>query len=173
MEFERHTKAEIKPAITIRQLYEGILEPAEFRACFRLEHILKVKGHIVAEGPNTIEMVSSCIREECFENGEARTLEKTKFLSGDARSKVLRAFGLSHIGIIGTTNHITAILVSSYITAISPEVHVKKFAAILRAIKRKFPIIHFGVPTCQTTLACDPALTHLLESLLTKNDFKP
>jgi hypothetical protein len=171
MNYERHTKAQIDPPLPSEKLYRCLLDPSEFEACHREMQIMLIKGHVVqSESAVAYEDIKSCLRPECLTNGDVVFQGSKHFSAARACKAVEHKFGLSGLRTYGSRNRVTAVLVSSFVTYVSPDVHVKRYANILRAIKSRYSNVHFGEPDCQLTTACDPRLNKLLADLMSEDD---
>jgi hypothetical protein len=171
MNYERHTKAKLDAPITSLQLCSALLDPSEYAACQRERQEIIIKGHAFpAESPEINKDILSVIRTECLDNGDVTLRDTRTFSFARARTHIQNKFGLSGFGIVGNRNRIVAVVISSFVSYVDPEVHVKRYANIVRAVKAKYPHVHFEKPDCQTTVACDPKLTKALEDLISEKE---
>lgn len=171
MNYERHTKARLETPLSSKQICSALLDPSEFAACTRERQEIIIKGHAFpAESPQVNKDILSVVKPECFENGDVVTRDTSTFSFASARTKIQNKFGLSGFTIVGNRNRIVGLIISSYVSYVDPEVHIKRYANIIRAVKSRFPKAHFVDPECQTTVACDPKLTKALQDLISENE---
>jgi hypothetical protein len=171
MNYKRATTVSLEPSLSAKELALALLDPSEFATCEREREEIIVKGHAFpAESPEINKDILSVIKPECLENGDVTLRDAHTFSFARATSYIQRKFGLSGFKITGNRNRVVAIEVSSYVSYVEPEVHVKRYANILRAIKARYPHVHFPHPDCQTTTGCDAKLEALLKDLFPERD---
>jgi len=169
--YERHTRAQVDPPLSGEQICKCLLDPSEFAACHNERQVMTIKGHVVqTESPRAYKEIASCLNPESLKNGDVKFTTSTHFSGARAINCIEHKYGLSGFRFDGNKNRVTGLLVSSFVTYVDPEVHVKRYANILRAIKAHHSQVHFGSPDCQTTVACDKRLTDLLTELMSEDD---
>jgi len=158
---ERMTSASIEPPITQYELARGLLSPSEIATAVQTRERVLIKGRNVPLplGKAMIEDFLSIVRPECLNNGDVKFENQTDFSWGSAHSMILRKYGLSHLGTKGTRNRVTGLVVGSIVSYDNQDIHIKRYANVVRAIKTSVPHNRVLYETCFTNqLKCDKAL---------------
>lgn len=166
IQYERHTKASFSPSLTNLELSYALLPASEVESCGETVHQMLIKDHLFSFGHASAELLIKYIKEDAIMSGDVVFRKKSSFGFSKATRMIVSRYGLSGFHIIGTKNKITGIVLSSVVTAFNPDEQVKKYAAVVRAIKQKYPDRHFELEECQQTIACDARLTKALQNLL-------
>lgn len=174
---ERMTTANIDPPVTQYELASGLLSPSELATAIKSQNRLFIKGRIcsISNSKPRVEDFLSVVRPECLQNGDVEFKTITDFCWGAAHSMILKKYGLSHLGLRGTNERISGIVLGSIVSYDNQDIHIKRYANVLRAIKTYVPHSKIAYETCFTNqLKCDRELeVKLRDWMEQKNPVQP
>lgn len=174
---ERMTTAAIDPPITQYELAAGLLSPSELATAIKSRNRVFIKGRLFpfTYSKPLIEDLLSIVRPECLTNGDVEFKTESDFCWAVGHSMILRKYGLSHLGLRGTKERISGIVIGSIVSYDNQDIHIKRYANVLRAIKSYVPHSKISYETCFTNqLKCDRELEEKLRDWMEeKNPQQP
>ena len=172
---EWSTTGLLSDPVTQEELAKALLSEEESKAFSFTAQTLIVEGHYrLNSTEQALTALLNYVKPEAWLKHSIAIETKNSFHFVTATTKIAKKYGLTTLKVEGTRKKVVSITVSSIADADKPEVHIHKYAEVLRSFKKKYPkirIIRDEKKGCIATGNCNVLAEKLLTA--TYNEINP
>jgi hypothetical protein len=165
-ELEITTRYHIDPSLTPSQLYECWLEPSDVDLTHEKHTLMYCAGQKSDVGLQMMDVLKNeALKPEALAKGIVVFKEEAVHRWARVKNKVLRKFNLSDLRFNSLADNVHFITISSRQPLYDQDAHPNRIRNVLRAVKVRYPHVHFEHEGCDTSGSCPIGLQEALRKL--------
>jgi len=164
-EVEIETSYHLEPALTPFQIMSGLLDPSELDMAREKRVFLKAWNCQVQIPGSIAENLKMAIKPIFLEEGSISFAERPCYAWTRGKSKIMRKFNLSGFKCSTMVDFVHNIAISSRQPLYDQDAHSNRVRNVLRALKVRYPQVHFEHEGCLTSGTCPIGLQSALRKL--------
>jgi len=165
-ELEITTKYHIDPGLTPTQLYECWLDPSDKDLSESQITNMYCSGSKTRVSAQMMDILKNeALKPEALANGTVVFKSETRHSWGKVRNKVLRKFNLSDLRFSSMSDYVHFISISSSQPLYDKDAHSNRIRNVLRAVKVRYPHVHFEYEGCESSGSCPIGLGNAMRKL--------
>jgi len=164
-EVEIETSYHLEPALTPFEIMSGLLDPSELDLSKKTRTVLEAWHHQIQVPISIAENFRLAIKPEFLREGQISFAEIPRYEWATGKARILRKFNLTAFKCNTMVDYVHSIAISSRQPLYDQDAHSNRVRNVLRALKVRYPHVHFEHEGCLTSGTCPIGLQEALRKL--------